>query len=605
MYSPAGRTVFTLEETDAGWRYTVSRDGQPLLPPARLGLEVDGQPLQLAAVDLVDWEPVSTDFPVHGNYARATVDGHRGTYRCSTARGGVLNLEVFVADEGVGFRYRLDGEAGGGGAEPLRLTGETTTFHLPDEAVVWSAPHYEGFWTGVPTADFQDTSAVVLPLVAQHPGGYVLISESMALDYPAVSAERRDSVFGLGFQLGDNYTDGMDFGDRLLTPWRTILLADDLNALVRNPLVYALADPPAAELADADWIAPGRAGWTWVDGGFLGQNYDNMRAQITAAGELGWEYLIVDDGWEHWPNKWLRVAELTALGDSLGVGILLWKPTADYQAAWQTAKFGPQDTIRGLLDPEYRREFFDRAALAGVAGFKVDFVDEYNLERVNFIRTIVEEAAARRMVINFHGASKPSGIERTYPNLLVYESVRGLENVWKDTALYRLSTILPFTRYVIGSGDFTPVMGRYSSAGSRAHQLADAINLLAPLNSFAASPVRMLDLPERELLEDIPVVWDSVHVLPPSEIGRAAVLAKYAGGAVYVGVAAGGQSLRFGLPLDRILPTDGRYDLLWYRDGDDPAQLNPARDTVDRRASLLIRTAPNGGAVLRLRPLGE
>ena len=594
--------AFELGKNDAGeLTYTVRKNDREIISTSRLGMVIDGRDIGAdAEITGHETSKIEERFSVLGNYSSVSLSGERHVYDIH-AGNLAYQLEVRIFEHGLGFRYLIPDYAGAA-AGAGRLTEERTAFNLRPGATIYAADDYEGYWEATPLAEFQDTNDVALPLVAAYTDReeYVLISEAMCLDYLAVGAKKNGPAsFGLVFGRREIYQQSMPVTKNFRTPWRVVMVNDDLNGLVNNPLVLALADAPDPELyADTDWIRPGRAGWTWVSGGFRGQTVENMKRQIPAAGALNWEYLIIDDGWEHWPDKWERVRELAELGREHNVGLLLWKPTGDYQAAWQIKKFGWQDTIRGIMAPEARRDFFRKAAAAGVAGLKVDFVEEYNLERVNVVRDILEDAARERLIINFHGSSKPSGLERTYPNLIVQEAVRGMENTWiSGDDFYHYNTVLPFTRYVVGTGDFTPYRGEAGKAGSLAHQLATCVVFNAPLNALAASPVQAVDDPAADFLRVFPTVWDETRVLPPSKIGEVAVFAKRKGDDWYVAAINGRRARTLTLrPADfGLSPTD--YAIEQYTDGPDGTTLEHAELSATESYGAALR--PGGGWVVR------
>ena len=603
---PEGSLLFTIDTSPEGQlRYSVSHRGRPLIQHGRLGLVIDGQDLgKDATVSLGERKQIRETFPVRGNYAGVDALVNTTVYHV-TSGNWRYDVEVRLLNDGLGFRYRFPEGSGADAGAEWKLTSESTTFPLAADATVYAAEHYEAEWHSAPVAEFQDTAAVALPLLATTGADdYLLITESAALDYLAVSARKVDDhTFGLAFDRTTTYQKSMTARPGLTTPWRVVLFNEDLDGLVNNPTVLALANAAdSTRYANTDYIRPGRAGWTWVSGGFLGQSVENMRRQIPALGELGWEYLIIDDGWEHWPDKWGEVKKLADFGAEHGVKLILWKPTADYQAAWQTKKFGPQDTIRGLLEPDYRRAFFQKAREAGVAGLKVDFVEEYNLERVNIVRAILTDAAREELIINFHGSSKPSGLERTYPNLIVQEAVRGLENIWHGPEdFYHINTILPFTRYVIGTGDYTPFIGRDGPAGTVAHQLATAVIYNAPLNALAVEPVVAPTLPQAELLKALPTVWDETVVLSPSKLDEVAVFAKRSGEDWWLAVANGRKERTVTVDPSEFLPS-GSFTVQTAADqgNTDPAWEQGA--LVDQSTPLELPLGAGGGFVARLVP---
>lgn len=592
-----GTTSFELTTVNNQLFYSISKAGETIIENSQLGIEIDGKNIgKNVSINKLNATSHQEKFSINGNYSTVKSDYTQAIYTVSSGD-FQYKLIARIFDDAVGFQYVIEHDD-----DTVRtVTRELTEFKLNSNSTIYGANNYEGLWNTYNLSEIENAQKLAFPILAHHSDIYVLLSEAMCLDYLAVYPKKKnENTFGLGFDLLDYHDTSFQYQKKLKTPWRVIMINDTLDNLVNNAAIYKLADAPSDALESADWIQPGRAGWTWVSGGFLAQNFDHMKAQITAVSKIGWEYMIVDDGWEHWDNKWKQVEKLCNYGDSLGVKVILWKPTGDYKAEWQTKKFGDLDTIRGLLDETYRKSFFKKAAEVGVAGLKVDFVNENNLERVNSVRTVLEEAAKHNMIINFHGSSKPSGLERTYPNLIVQEAVRGLENVWKTEALYHYNTILPFTRYVIGSGDYTPVTGAETSAGSRAHQLALAVAILAPLNAFGVSPIKLLDMEELEFLKDIPVTWDETKVLPQSKIGDVAVIAKRKGSDWYLAVLSGREAKNLNIDLSLFLK-EGVYKMLAYSDTDEKNGLLKEKKNVNSTDNIKIETKIGGGFAARFR----
>lgn len=576
--------------------YSISKGNKTLMENAKLGITIDGEDIGKNVVIKSEQTSKNTEvFKINGNYSEVKSNYTETIYNLSSKS---FNYKIIVRTfkDGIGFKYIIED-----GNKQHTVTAENTEFKFQENDTIWAAKDYESTWDNYTMNTIKNSQKFAFPIMGKLNNNYILVSEAMALDYLAAHPKKKDTnTFGIGFDLLDFYDTSFQFKGELKNPWRVIMVNDNLNDLANNATIYKLADAPSNTMANTDWIKPGRAGWTWISGGFLAQNFEHMKAQITAVSKIGWEYMIIDDGWEHWDNKWEQVEKLCKHADSLNVKVILWKPTGDYKAEWQTKKFGDLDTIRGLLDDTYRKQFFQKAKQAGVAGLKVDFVNENNLERVNSVRTILEEAAKHQMIINFHGCSKPSGLERTYPNLIVQEAVRGMENVWKSEDLYHYNTVLPFTRYIIGSGDYTPVTGYENQAGSRAHQLALSVAIVAPLNAFGVSPIKLLELEELEFLKDIPVTWDETKVLPQSKIEDVAVIAKRKGSDWYLSVLNGRLEKNLQIDLSFFLEK-GTYEMLSYSDTEEKNGLKKEKKTVNASETIQITAKVGGGFAARFK----
>jgi alpha-glucosidase len=253
-----------------------------------------------------------------------------------------------------------------------------------------------------------------------------------------------------------------------------------------------------------EWVKPGRSVWKFLDGG-----ESSLPAMIEfsrMAGELGFEYNLIEGFWQRWSKRELR--SLVEASREAGVGIWLWKDSRD------------------LRTPEERQKFFSLCQEAGIVGVKIDFLDHEAKETVDLYAVLLKEAADHQLMVNFHGANKPTGEARTWPNELTREGVRGMEASRLKLRSEHNAT-LPFTRYLSGHGDYTPVVfGDRRGDTTAAHQIATAAIFTSPLLVYGGHPESLLKHPAVDMIRSIPSVWDETIVLPPSEIGNAAVFAR-------------------------------------------------------------------------------
>jgi len=265
---------------------------------------------------------------------------------------------------------------------------------------------------------------------------------------------------------------------------------------------------------------------------------------------LGIEYSTVDDGWEERPDKWKFLHELAGYAQSRGVGLFVWRH-------WEKLN-DPADDYRQM------RGFLDSVAAVGIKGVKVDFMNGEGIRQIDFNTHLLKNAARRRLLVNPHGCQKPTGEIRTYPNEITREGVRGIE-LNRITANYEKrmrdegrtpdpdryvpgdenqnipashNAALPFTRGVLGAADYTPVAFTMPGGTTAAHQLAFALLLDSPLLTIAENPFVLSGderyRPALDIIRRLPTVWDETVVLPQSEIGRLAVIARRKGGTWYI-----------------------------------------------------------------------
>lgn len=350
-------------------------------------------------------------------------------------------------------------------------------------------------------------------------------------------------------------------------PWRAMIVAENDANLITNQLIYKLA--PEAN-GDYSWVRPGKIAWDWYNALILtgvdfkcGINNDTYKYYIDFASKYGIEYVVIDDGWsEAWdvtktiPE--INMEELVAYGKKKNVDLILWVSWAPF---------------REKID-----EAFDKFCQWGIKGIKMDFMNRDDQEMVDFYYEVARKAAAHKMLVDFHGAYKPTGWLRTFPNVLTSEGVAGLENhKWGSFVTPKHNVTLPFTRMVAGPMDYTPgAMINFhekdhkiwfnlpASVGTRCHQLGMYVVYESPLQMLADSPSNYYREPVcMEFLSQVPVVWDETRVLKAS-VGEYVIVARRHGDAWYIGGMAGEQGQKFEIDLDFI---KGNKTLTYWEDG--------------------------------------
>jgi alpha-glucosidase len=366
----------------------------------------------------------------------------------------------------------------------------------------------------------------------------------------------------------------------ITTPWRVIIVGKDLNALVSSDIVHNLNPPPDPKLFPkgfaTDWIKPGRAVWKYLDGG--ANTFDDMKNFCRWAGELGFEHHVIEGFWRRWSDEQLK--ELVAYGKERGVGIWLWRHSRELRAA------------------ESRRAFFQQCRNAGVVGVKLDFFDHEAKEVIDLYETLLRETAEHKLMVNFHGANKPTGESRTWPNELIREGVRGMESSrLKERAHH--NTTLPFTRYLAGHGDYTPVhFGARRGDTTWAHQIATAAIFTEPLLTYGAHPTNLLNNPALEMIKSIPAVWDETIVLDGSAIGELAAFARRNGNTWFLAVLNGTEKRAFKAPLSFL--GKGNYAAHIVRDDPaDSAAVKIERAQLTAKDTLDLELAAGGGYIAR------
>ena len=603
VQSPDGQLFTTVGTSDVGQlTYTLSRKGRAVIEPSPLGVTVDGSHLgRGVSVGSPDRWTVDESYRTRGVHSQARNHFSGARIPVLHAQSGTKYiLEVRVFNDGVGFRYVVDGEG------THRVAGEDTAFELPEASAVWfqtNTRNYEGVYQRLPISQVPGNTHMGPPVVVELPeGGYVMLSEAALFDYSGMTLRpSREGARRLKAVFEDD--EHWDLKGTVTSPWRVIVVSDDLNGLVNSDIIGNLNEAPAPELAGAEWIRPGRGFWHWWSGKIGNWDsvaYDRQGAWVDQAAEFGFEYYLVDAGWEHtWKkpgkDKWDLLAELTSYAADKGVGVHVWK-------RWKTGRTEGID-MEGLDDPASRREFFRLCKKAGVVGIKIDYMDSESKEMIDFYTDVLKDAVQYELMIDFHGANKPTGESRKYPHEMTREGIRGLEyNKWSELPPRHYAS-LPFTRFLAGHGDFTPCTfnPKMLKGTTFALQLATAVCYTSPVMFYADKPELYRQSPAFDVIKAIPSVWDETVVLPGSRIGDLAALARRKGDTWFVGIING--ALQRSYDLDLSFLGGGRYASVQLADHPKgPERLVRTEEVVTAAASPRVWMNAGGGFVAMLTP---
>ncbi len=335
-----------------------------------------------------------------------------------------------------------------------------------------------------------DWAAPPLTFKLPNNAGYASITESAIINYSGIGLQangQRSFQVRLGHEVPASYPYILRYKEddakrlsapaaisgTIKTPWRVVLIGADLNTLVNSDIIHNLAPAPDQKLFPegfaTPWLKPGRAVWGYLNNG--GRTLEAMKEFSRLAGELGFEYNLVEGHWQRWPES--EQKELVDYSNARNVKVIFWKHS------------------RALRDPKTRREFFEHLHKLGVAGAKIDFFDHEAKAIMDLYQACLKEAAEYQLIIDFHGANKPAGEARAWPNEMTREGIRGYEfrGPWAAH-----NTTLPFTRMLAGHADYTPMhFGDRRTDTSEAHQIASAIIFTSPLLVYAEHPQNILN----------------------------------------------------------------------------------------------------------------
>jgi hypothetical protein len=379
------------------------------------------------------------------------------------------------------------------------------------------------------------------------------------------------------------------------TPWR-IVVVGDLRTIVESTLGTDLAAPPApSHVGSVDW--PGKASWSWPLLKDDSVEFETQRRFIDYAADMGWRYTLVDALWDQ-QIGFERLQQLVDYAREKGVRILVWYNSAgDWNSTYQT----PRDR---MLTHASRMREFERLADIGVAGLKVDFFAGDGQSVMAYYQDILDDAAQFGLVMNFHGATLPRGWQRTYPNLMTMEAVRGLEFVTfeqknaEDEATH--AAMLPFTRNVFDPMDFTPVVldriPGIERRTSSAFELALSVLFTSGIQHYAEIPEGMAGAPAfvQQFLREVPDIWDDVRFVDGYP-GEFVVLARRSADRWFVaGINATRERREIQLRAQPFAATGG----MLIADGDD-GKLSFRHEELSFAADAptIVTMPPNGGFV--------
>lgn len=596
--SPDQRVKFTLAGNPERLTYQVTMDGRDVIEPSSIRLVVDGFDYGAGVVfGKLERTEMNESYAWIG--ARNTA-----TNRCNAATVSLTHdlamtafqLEVRAFDDGVAYRLVIPGAD-----SESRVVEELSDFVVPAGATLWFhdlGGHYEAEYRKVASGDAKPGQWAGPPVTFELPAGqgYGVITEANLVNYAGMALEsdgRRGWIMGLGHRQPLNYPYELRYGREqakrlgrpaaiigtITTPWRVVLAGRDLDTLVNSTLTASLCPPANPALfpqgLDTPWVTPGLAVWRYVDGG--DGSFEGMKQFSTWAGQLGARYHIIEGFWSRWTDE--QIKEIVEHSRQQGVGLLFWRHS------------------RQLRTPDAQAEFFARLHRLGVAGAKIDFMDHEAKETVDLYEDLLRCAAMNQMVIDFHGANKPTGRQRTWPNDMLREAVRGMESRVQQRA--RHETILPFTRYLAGPTDYTTMhFGERRADTTWAHQIACLATFHSPILTIAAHPETVLKHPAADVIKSIRPVWDETVVLPDSRIGELSIFARRSGTMWMLAVMAAGEPREIRVPLSFL--REGEYNATYVHDDDtraDAIRLETGRARTSD--TVTIKLGRGGGFVGR------
>ena len=629
--SPNNKIVLNIEVGEK-MHWSATHNGQQIISPSAISMELmDGTKLcENAIVTSAKNAKVDQLFNPILYKKNVIVDRYNQlTLRCK----GNYGLVFRVYDDGIAYRFVTNQKT------ELLVKNEEVNFNFPADynafiPYMWDYRggqifnhSFEALYRESKISEFASDSLAFLPLLVDVGNQKkVVILEADLEDYPGlylnINATNKGFMgvfanYPLETKMG-GYQDmniiptkraeyiAKTTGTRNF-PWRVIVISEHDKELLNNDMVQKLAAP--SRIDDPSWIKPGLVAWDWWSNWNIsnvdfkaGYNTSTYKYYIDFAAANNLQYIVMDEGWsgktdlfEVKPSD-LNLQEIVNYGKLKGVDVVLW-------AMWYA--------VKNQMD-----KAFPYYAAMGVKGFKIDFVDRDDQIAVASLYEIAQKAAEHKLIIDYHGVSKPTGLQRTYPNVIGFEGVKGLENFkWATEDQPRYAVSIPFIRMLAGSMDYTPGAMRNSnkenyrpigalpmSMGTRCHQMAMYVMHEAPFQMLSDNPTAYKKEQEcTDFIAKIPTVTDETVALD-GEVGEFAAIARKKGDIWYVSAMTNWSSRK--LTLDLSFLGEGTYRAVIFKDG-----INADRDATDYKKEeiqvasgdkISICMVPGGGWVARL-----
>ena len=633
LSSPDGtvRTVVTVGEEV---NYSIWKNSDRLLNPSVISMDLmDGSSYD-ASVKLQKVERSTVDNTLDALFYKK--DKIRENYNELKLRFRTYDLIFRAYDAGVAYRFVSKSKA------PFKVKGEIAEFSFPED---WNAyvPYvrarakgfenqfwnsFENRYENLPMSSWDTERLAFLPLMVQSPQGYKInIMESDLTDYPGMYLYNSDgdSTLEAVFprypkdveQGGHNMLQGVvksreeyiaEYDGATAFPWRIVNISTEDKEMLDNDLVWLLG-APADPSADWSWVKPGKVAWDWWNDWNLtgvdfkaGVNNATYEYYIDFASRNGIEYVILDEGWAvNLEADLFKVVpeidleKLVAYAAERNVGLVLW---AGYWA----------------FDKDMEK-ICEHYAKMGIKGWKVDFMDRDDQVVVDFYTRAAATAAKYRQFVDFHGGYEPSGLNRTYPNVLNYEGVFGLEQMkWSkpEVDMITYDVTFPYIRMAAGPVDYTqgamlnagrkyvPNRSEPMSQGTRCHQLGMYVTYESPFNMLCDTPIHY----EREkectdFIASVPTVWDETVALD-GKVGEYVIMARRSGDVWYIGGLTNWDARDVELDLNAL--GAGGWNVEMFADG-----VNVEKNAKDYKVvrtqntdKLKVRMASGGGFAARL-----
>ena len=606
--------------------YEVSFQDKPLVEMSALRLEFKGEPPLGQNVRIVNTTSATTDETYRLVAGKASsVRNHFNAVHLDLEEPGSgckLTMEARAYDDAIAFRYVVPEQPA---LKEFRLVRERTEFRIAKDPFIYALflPNfrsmYESEFIKLSASSLSNQGGVEshvlvgLPLLMEVPGvAWMAITEANLRDYAAMYLTNPSGGWTshkFESQLAPHLDDPETAVAGALphaSAWRVLLVGTEPGRLIESNVITSLN--PDSAIKDTSWIRPGKASWDWWSGslgpdGKPAYTTGNMKYYVDFAAESGLEYMLVDAGWSvHGDmtkmNGRVDIPEVVRYAAEKNVKVWIWLGYRETAEQMETAF------------PLYEKW--------GVAGLKIDFTERDDQGGIDWYYKVADLAARHHLMVDFHGATKPSGMERTYPNVLGYEAVAGMEQSKagsRDNPDHQVT--IPFTRMLAGPMDYTP--GAFNNVtkaefqprmqapmvmGTRAHQLAMYAIYEAPIQMVSDDPAAYKNQPSFDFIKKVPASWDETRVLNGLP-GQYVTIARRHGQEWYLGSMTNWEARSLDLPLSFL--GGGNYIAEIYEDAKDanqsPTHVSMLKKNVNSSTHLKAELAPGGGYAVHLVPV--
>jgi alpha-glucosidase len=608
-------------------QWSVQDQQQTIIEPSAISLQLQNEVLgDDAVITSSKTDKVNTTFTAI-NYIKSTVADNYNqlTLNCKNDYGIIFR----VYNDAVAYRFFTKKK------DSIIIKNEEANFNFTNDdsafiPIQWDYrdkqnfnSSFEALYHHITLSQFPKDSLAFLPLLVDvgngrkaeileadlenYPGMYLDLNEtrkgfkSVYAPYPS-----KEYVFNIDYVASDRYDYIAKTNGTRSFPWRIVAISEQDKDLLNNDIVQKLASPP--RISDYSWVKPGLVAWDWWNNWNItgvdfkaGINTETYKYYIDFAAANKLSYIIMDEGWSNDFDLFqikpgIDLQAIVDYGKQKNVGVILW-------AIWY--EVAPQ------MDSAFA--YYSKM---GVKGFKIDFFDRDDQEVVSSIYAIAKKAAENKLMVDFHGVYKPTGLQRTYPNAIGFEGVKGLENFkWanEDQPTYTVS--IPYIRMMAGPMDYTPGAMRNATQstfrpindnpmakGTRCNQLAEYIVFYAPLQMLSDNPTTYMKEQEcTDFIKNVPTTWDETVPLD-GKAGEYVALARRKNNDWYVGAMTNWTPRDLVLDLS-FLPA-GKYTAEIFKDG-----VNADRNATDYKKETInvspgdkinIHLDPGGGWVARI-----